>query len=73
LTIFLPSSLGATELSLMVFLTKLLPLPLAGTIAIAIRLFTLLMEILLSAAFYPIVMRWSVDLEGQENSLKADT
>jgi hypothetical protein len=59
LTIFLPSSFGATELSLMVFLTQLLPLPIAGTIAIAIRLFTLLMEILLSAVFYPIVMKRS--------------
>jgi glycosyltransferase 2 family protein len=57
LTVFLPSSFGATELSLIAFLGKILPLPIAGTIAISTRLFTMLMEVILAAAFYPFIRR----------------
>jgi len=69
-TIFLPSSFGATELSLTVLLTKLLPLPVAGTIALATRIFTMLMEVILSAAFYPIVIRYYNNLQGEEGDKK---
>jgi uncharacterized membrane protein YbhN (UPF0104 family) len=68
LTILLPSSFGVTEISLMAFLTKLLPLTLAGSIALATRLFTLLMEVLLAAAFYPDAIRYSREhITDQEN------
>jgi hypothetical protein len=63
LTFFLPSSFGATEFSLMAYLTKLLPLTLAGSVAFAIRLFTLLMEVLLAAAFYPVAVNYSREIK----------
>jgi hypothetical protein len=61
LTLFLPSSFGVAELSLTAFLVKLVPFTIAGTIAIGVRIFTLVMEILLSAAFYPFILRYSHD------------
>lgn len=66
ITFFLPSSFGATEFSLMALLTKLLPLTLAGTIAFATRLFTMLMEILLSLIFYPFVIRFSGEIRNSK-------
>ena len=53
LTFFLPSSFGVTELTLTALLSQIMPLPLAGVIAILTRLMTTLFEILLSFAFYP--------------------
>ncbi len=53
LTYFLPSSFGATEFSLTIFLSQILPLPLSGAVAIAVRIFTLAMDILFSMIFYP--------------------
>jgi glycosyltransferase 2 family protein len=53
LTFFLPSSFGVTEVTLAVLLSQIMPLPLAGAIAILTRLVTILFEVILSAAFYP--------------------
>lgn len=59
LTYFLPSSLGATEFTLTIFLTQLLPLSLAGAVALATRLFTLAMDVFLAILFYPFTIRLS--------------
>ena len=56
LTFFLPSTFGVTEITIAILLSQLMPLPLAGTIAILIRLTTILFEALLSAAFYPFLI-----------------
>ena len=55
LTFLLPSSFGVTELTLTFLLSQIMPLPLAGVIAILNRLMTTFFEILLSAAFYPVL------------------
>ncbi len=51
LTMFLPSSFGVTEISLVALLTGLLPLYLATAIAIVTRVFTTLIELFLAALF----------------------
>jgi len=56
LTFFLPSTFGVTELTLAVLLSQIMPLPLAGVIAILTRLMTIFFEALLSAAFYPVLI-----------------
>jgi len=66
LTFLLPSSFGATELSLTFFLSFLIPLTLAGSISIAIRFFTLIMEVLLSALFYPFAIQYSTQINQQD-------
>lgn len=60
LTVFLPSTFGAVELALTALLTPLLPLPLAGAVAIGVRLFSLLMEALLAAIFQLLVARFPI-------------
>lgn len=62
LTYFLPSSFGATEFSLTLLLSQILPLPLAGAVAITVRIFTLVMDILLSVFFLPFLIRESMFL-----------
>jgi hypothetical protein len=59
LTFFLPSSFGATEVTLTVLLSQILPLPLAGTVAILTRLITIIFEVILSAAFFPLSRSFS--------------
>jgi hypothetical protein len=54
LTFFLPSTFGITEVTIAALLAQLIPLPLAGVIAVFTRLATSIFEILLSAVFYPI-------------------
>ncbi len=45
---FLPTNLGITEIALATFLTQIMPLPLAGTLAILVRVLTTLFEITVS-------------------------
>ena len=52
LTIFLPSTFGATELTLTIFLSLLVPLPLAAAIAIFARILTTAFEIVVAIAVY---------------------
>jgi hypothetical protein len=52
LTVLLPSSFGVTELALTFFLSRMLPLPLAATVAVLTRILTTLGEIALSIASY---------------------
>ncbi len=62
LTLFLPSSFGVTELTLVVLLSQTTALPLATVVAILSRLFTTFLEIILSVVFYPILKKsndWS--------------
>ncbi len=53
LTIFLPSTFGVVEISLSVFLSTILPLPLAAAVAILTRILTYLFDFLVAAALYP--------------------
>jgi hypothetical protein len=55
---FFPSNFGVTEITLTAFLATIMPLPLAGVIAILARLLTTLFEVLISLSFYPIVLRY---------------
>jgi glycosyltransferase 2 family protein len=57
LTVLLPSSFGVTELALTFFLSTVLPLPLAATIAVLTRILTTLAEIALSIASYLFLKR----------------
>ena len=57
LTFFLPTNFGLTELALTVLLIPILPLPLAGMIAIMMRFLTILLEIAVSAAFYLLALK----------------
>jgi uncharacterized membrane protein YbhN (UPF0104 family) len=52
LTIFLPSSFGVTELALTFFFARLMPLPLAVTVAVLARILTTLAEVILSIGSY---------------------
>ena len=61
LTIFLPSTFGAMELSFIGFLSRILPLPIAGVVAISTRLLTFSMDMLLSLVFYPILIKFPLD------------
>jgi hypothetical protein len=51
LTFLLPSSFGVTDISLAVFLSGLMPLPIAAAIALLTRLLTTIFEFLLSIVF----------------------
>lgn len=53
LTFFFPSSFGIAEISLTALLSQIMPLPLAGVIAILSRLFTILLEVILSLLMIP--------------------
>ncbi len=53
LTFFLPSSFGVSEVSLAFFLSQIIPVPLAGTVAIIIRLVGIAFEFALAAILYP--------------------
>jgi len=57
LTFFLPSAFGATELALAFLLSQLLPLPVAGVIAVIMRLLTLFFELIISMIAYPFLRR----------------
>lgn len=57
LTFFLPSAFGATELALAFLLSQFLPLPVAGVIAIIMRLLTLFFELIISMITYPFLRR----------------
>jgi glycosyltransferase 2 family protein len=59
LTFFLPSNFGVTELALIVLLSPLLPLPLAGAVAILMRFLSTILEIGDSVIFYLIASRSS--------------
>lgn len=74
LTLFLPSSFGATELALTGFLQQLMPLPLALTTAVLARILTTLLEIAVSVAFFPLLRRWPVLNQSRtETSQTADS
>ena len=60
LTFFLPSAFGATELALAFLLSQLLPFPVAGVIAIIMRLLTLFFELIISMISYPFLRRQSL-------------
>ena len=57
LTIFLPSGLGLKEIATTGLLSVILPLPLAGTVAILMRFLATFLEIVVSATFYLIGLR----------------
>jgi hypothetical protein len=57
LTFFLPSSFGATEISLAFFLAQIMPLPEAGTIAIVTRILGVGFEFFLALLFLPWLKR----------------
>lgn len=57
LTFFLPSTFGATEVTITALLAQTMPLPLAGVIAILTRILTTVFEIVLGIAFYPLMAR----------------
>ena len=57
LTIFLPSSFGLAEISLSLLLSRIIPLPLAGAVAIIVRLLTILYDFAIAAAFYPFLRK----------------
>ena len=52
LTYLLPSSLGASDLTTIVLLSNIIPVALATVVAVIIRIFTTLCELVLSASFY---------------------
>jgi glycosyltransferase 2 family protein len=56
-TFFLPSNFGVTELALIALLSPLLPLPLAGVVAILVRFLSTVLEIGDSVVFYLIALR----------------
>ncbi len=57
LTFFLPSTFGATEVTITALLAQIMPLPLAGAIAILTRILTTIFEIVLGFVFYPLMPR----------------
>jgi uncharacterized membrane protein YbhN (UPF0104 family) len=57
LTFFLPSTFGATEVTITALLAQTMPLPLAGVIAILTRILTTVFEIVLGIVFYPLMAR----------------
>jgi len=61
LTIFLPSTFGATELTLTVFLSLLVPLPLAAAIAIFARILTTVFEIAVAITAYSLLRHPDAD------------
>ncbi|HUF37326.1 MAG TPA: hypothetical protein VMN57_02275 [Anaerolineales bacterium] len=52
LTIFLPTTFGVAEISLSLLLSGIMPLPLAGIVAIMTRLLTTIYDFILAAVFY---------------------
>lgn len=52
LTYLLPSSLGASDLTTIMLLSNIIPVALATVVAVIIRIFTTLCELVLSAIFY---------------------
>jgi uncharacterized membrane protein YbhN (UPF0104 family) len=75
LTVFLPSTFGAVELALTALLAPILPLPLAGAVAIGNRLFSLLMEALLALIFQVLVARFPfyAQLTPESNAVRPTT
>lgn len=65
LTVFLPTSLGATELAMAVLLSRIVPLPVAVAVSILIRILTTTFEVILAVALYPFVSH-SKDLQTQD-------
>lgn len=61
LTYFLPSSMGASDLTLIALLSTILPVSVAGLIGIIVRLYTTFLEILIGFVFY-ILFRNSMSL-----------
>jgi len=61
ITFFLPSSFGVTELTITALLSRILPLPFAGVIAILMRIFTTLCELLISLAFFPLLKNFQAN------------
>lgn len=59
LTFFLPSSMGASELTLIVLLTTVVPTSLAAVIALFVRIYTSLFELIFGLIFFVIVNRSS--------------
>ena len=57
MTFFLPSTFGVMDISIVVFLSTVMPLPLAGTIAVVTRLLTIGFELLLAFIFW-LIYRW---------------
>lgn len=61
ITFFLPSSFGVTELTITALLSRILPLPFAGVIAILMRILTTLCELLISLAFFPLLKNFQTN------------
>jgi hypothetical protein len=71
LTFFLPTTFGATELAITILLSPILPLPLAGTVAIIMRFLTTILEIGFSVIFY-FIARKSPHLSAVLNASKME-
>ncbi len=57
LTFFLPSTFGATELTLAVLLSRIMPTTLAVAISVLVRILTTAFEVSVAAVMYPLLRR----------------